>query len=120
RRLQSTKRSMARSSRIWLSMAAVAATVVVGLGLYLVWSWHRPLQPGSDPYVLKPGASLRALARQLHARGAVTEPYSFIWLGHVTGYSRQLKAGEYRFRPGISAADLLQQVVAGKVIEYPL
>ena len=33
--------------------------------------------------------------------------------------SRDLKAGEYRFRGGITPLELLEQVVAGRVVEYP-
>ena len=36
------------------------------------------------------------------------------------GQSRQLKAGEYRFATGTSAASLLEQVVVGRVVEYPV
>ncbi len=105
----------------WPSMLALALIVLLFLCAgYLYWTWHRPLDPGPEPYVLKPGTSLRGLARLLHERNVIAEPYTFTWLGYFTGRSRQLKAGEYRFRQGVTAAELLEQVVAGRVIEYPL
>mgnify|MGYP001191488542 CR=1 FL=1 len=90
------------------------------LGGYLYWFWHRPLDPGNEPYVLRPGAGLAVLARELHQRGVISSARTFVWLGRLTGKSRQLKAGEYRFPPGSSASDIVAQVVAGRVIEYPL
>lgn len=96
------------------------AALAVAAGIYLYWSWHRALDPGAETYVVRPGTSLRGLAAQLKARGAIGETESFVWLGYATGRARTLKAGEYRFRPGITPAELLDQVVAGRVVEYPL
>lgn len=100
-------------------VVAVIVLAVLGAGAYLFWAWHRPLNPGPELYVLKPGTSLRTLARELHERGVIPERHAFFWLGYLTGRSRQLKAGEYQFRPNISASELLNQVVAGRVVEYP-
>lgn len=100
-----------------LALAAGAALVVGG---YLYWAWHHPLSPGSEDYVVRPGTPLRALARDLSARGVLPEPYSLVVLAHLRGQGRMLKAGEYRFAEGITASRLLDQVVAGRVIEYPL
>ena len=99
--------------------AGVAALLIVA-GVYLYWSWNHSLTPGVETYLVKPGTSMRGLARQLYERGVIVEPQTLTWLGFVTGRTRQLKAGEYRFRPGITAAELLDQVVAGRVVEYPL
>lgn len=101
-------------------LAAMVALVIVGGGFYVLWFWHQPLNPGADTYVLKPGTTLKSLARQLHERHVLREPYTLTWIGYVTGRSRHLKAGEYQFQPGITAGELLDQVVAGRVIEYPL
>ena len=101
--------------------AAAAAVIALLLAatVYFYWAWNRSLDPGTDTYVLKPGTSLRGLARDLHDRGVIPERHSFFLLGYVTGRSRQLKAGEYQFRANISASELLDQVVAGRVVEYP-
>lgn len=115
-------RSKRPSSAIMTAVKAFLLAGVVllaGLAIYLYWSWHRPLDPGEDTYVVRPGTSLRGLATQLHRRGVVGETHSIVWLGYFSGRSRQLKAGEYRFRRGITPAELLEQVVAGRVVEYP-
>lgn len=103
-----------------LKATALAGVVLLAsLGTYLYWSWHRPLDPGTESYVVRPGTSLRGLATQLRDRGVVREKHSVVWLGYLSGNSRKLKAGEYRFRRGITLAELMQQVVAGRVVEYP-
>ena len=109
-----------RTSGATNAVAAGLIALLLACGAYLYWAWYHPLEPGPKAYLVKPGTTLRGLARELHERDVLPEPYTIAWLGHVSGRSRLLKAGEYRFRPGISAAELLDQVVAGRVVEYPL
>ncbi|MBI3900184.1 MAG: endolytic transglycosylase MltG [Gammaproteobacteria bacterium] len=106
--------------KVFGAFVAAIIVLVIGAGAYLYWTWHHPLEPGTDTYLVKPGTSMRGLAQQLYERGVIPEPHSLRWLGYVSGRSRQLKAGEYRFRPHINAVELLDQVVAGRVIEYPV
>ncbi len=108
-------------SKSWFrALSAGILTSSVVFGGYLYWSWHHRLDLGPETYTLEPGTSLRAFARQLSERGVLPEPHTFVWLAYLTGHSRSLKAGEYRFRTGITAAELLDQVVAGRVVEYPV
>ncbi len=102
------------------SLLVAMATVLTALGIYLFWFWNHALDPGTDTYVVKPGTSLRAFAHQLQERNVIPEANTFVWLTYLSGHSRDLKAGEYRFRRGITAGELLDQVVAGRVVEYPL
>jgi UPF0755 protein len=99
--------------------AGLLILAVVGNG-YLFWAWNHALEPGTEIYEVKPGMPLRGFARELSARGILPESHSFVWLAHLTGRDRGLKSGEYRFRDGMTARELLDQVVAGRVIEYPV
>jgi UPF0755 protein len=101
-------------------IAAVLVATVAAVGGYLYWAWYHPLDPGADTFVIETGSSLRDIARHLAARGVLPEPHSFVWLAHLTGHSRDLKAGEYRFKKGLTSSELLDQVVNGRVVEYPL
>ena len=107
--------------RPWLTKLAVGLLIgaVVGNG-YLFWAWNHALKPGAEIFEVKPGMGLRAFARELSARDVLLESHSFVWLAHLTGHGRDLKSGEYRFRDGMTARELLDQVVAGRVIEYPV
>lgn len=100
-------------------VASLLVLCLVGAG-YLFWAWNHPLNPGTEIYNVKPGTSLRAFARELSARGVLPESHSFVWLAHLTGHDRALKSGEYRFRDGMTVSELLDQVVVGRVIEYPV
>lgn len=120
--LDDPKPTLARilGSRVLRALLAGLFGVALVLGGYLYWFWHRPLDPGNEPYVLRPGAGLNVLARELHERGVIAHARTFVLLGRLTGKSRQLKAGEYRFPAGSSASEIVARVVAGRVIEYPL
>ncbi len=98
---------------------ALLATAVLAV-VYLYWAWQHPLRPGTEVYDIKPGMTLRAFARELSSRGVLPESHSFVLLATVTGNNRRMKSGEYRFHDGITEWELLGQVVAGRVIEYPV
>ncbi len=107
--------------RPWLIKLAVGLLIAVVIGNgYLFWAWNHSLEPGAEIYEVKPGMPLRGFARELSARGVLPESHSFVWLAHLTGRDRGLKSGEYRFRDGMTARELLDQIVAGRVIEYPV
>lgn len=107
-------RTVTRKLGIGLLVACVTAVA------YLYWAWQHPLSPGTEIYDVKPGMTLRSFARELGERGVLPESHSFVLLAYVTGHNRHMKSGEYRFRDGITAWELLDQVVAGRVIEYPV
>src|SRR3989304_772337 len=105
-----------RRIRAAIGMLVLSAMAAV----YLFWSWNHPLQPGREIYAVKPGMTLRAFARELSGRGVLPESHSFVWLAYLTGHQRDLKSGEYLFRNGMTARELLEQIVAGRVVEYPV
>ncbi len=118
-REKSSKRSATRTAPVRRLGAALLA-LLLGLGGYELWYWNHGLAPGDETYYFKPGTSLRAVAQELRGRSVLTETVSFVWGATLMGHSRALKAGEYRFPAGTSALALLDQVVGGRVVEYPV
>ena len=109
-------------SRTASTATKLSAGIVILIGIlagYLAWSWNHALQPGSDTYIVKPGTGLIALAGELERRHVLPETRSFLLLGRLTLKRHDFKAGEYRFRNGMNARELLAQVAAGRVVEYP-
>lgn len=107
--------------RTWQTKLGVGLLVACAIaGAYLYWSWNHPLSPGADIYVVKPGMTLHGFAHELSDRGVLPERHTIVWLAYLTGHHRDLKTGEYRFHNGMTAWELLDQVVAGRVIEYPV
>jgi len=62
-----------------------------------------------------PGATFRAVTRQLVASGALREPYSFLVLGRALGKAGAVKAGIYALPPSITPYGLLDKMARGEV-----
>lgn len=107
-------------SKVVRYTAAAIALLVFAAGTYLYWFSVARLQPEARIYVVEHGTSLKGFARQLHREGLLPDSHTLVWIAYLMGHHRDLKAGEYRFRSGITALELLDQVMAGRVVEYPL
>lgn len=71
-------------------------------------------------YIVAPGANLKAVARDLHGRGIIDRPVYFIWLARLRGAGGNIKAGEYQLTAAMTPTQLLDNLVAGKVVQYSL
>ena len=95
-------------------LVLVAASLFVGWFAYHV---QDPVQIPITPYELsiKPGSSLRTVAKQLVGAGALHDAWSFILLSRLMGYSSSLKAGDYELTESVSPWQLLKRVTNGDV-----
>ncbi len=105
------------------------ALVILITSLGLGWWWidyqnfeTTPVNIGPNAlyFVVKPGMSVRAIADDLHRHGALEHPRYFTWMARVQGVADHIKTGEYLIANGITPAQLLTQLVSGKVIQYSL
>jgi len=94
--------------------------VLIGTGAYLAWAWNHGLSVNDEVYIVDSGTPMRSFARKLYAAGMLPDRFSLVLLAYLKGDARDLKAGEYRFKQGITQLELLHQVVEGRVVEYPL
>ena len=99
---------------------AILALLILGVGTYVYWFSIARLEPEARIYIVQPGTGLKAFSRQLHRQGVLPDAHTLTWLAYLKGQSRDLKVGEYRFRKGITALELLDQVMSGRVVEYPI
>jgi UPF0755 protein len=89
------------------------------LGAYVLFSRvHQPFRSyqTAEQFVdIPPGASPAAIGRSLVRAGVVRDRLTFraaLWL---SGNAQRLQAGEYRFDRALSAAEVIQQIVEGRV-----
>lgn len=101
------------------TLAGLALLLLTGVSYVYWFSIHR-LSPEAKIYVVAPGTSLKAFSRQLAREAVLPDAHTLVWIAYAKGQGRELKAGEYRFRNGITALEILEQVIAGRVVEYPL
>ncbi|MFB3090952.1 MAG: endolytic transglycosylase MltG [Gammaproteobacteria bacterium] len=99
-------------------------------GLTAGWFWHdmqtqldaaiNITAPNSLTYIIKPGMNLKQVGQGLTQQGILDHPYYFMLEGRLQGSESQLKAGEYLLKPGVTQRQLLEQFVAGKVVQHSL
>ncbi len=113
------KQALGKITRVRRYGLVAAAALVLGAVAYVIWFSFTPLSPESKIYVVEPGTSLRAFSRELYDDHVLPDSRTLVWLAYLRGESRGLKAGEYRFRQGITSLGILEQVIAGQVVQYP-
>ena len=116
-----------RWSRRWL-LALAALVLILGPPLYLVYADYyafldAPLGvPASGLTLeLKPGMGMADLAQKLQRQPGLlrSAPYLQAY-ARLNRLASRLKAGEYAIGPGLTPRGLLDQIVAGRVIQYSL
>lgn len=78
------------------------------------------LPNGRTYYTIPSGASPRWIAQDLAQRGVLPHPSHLVWYARWSGKGPNIKAGEYELVPGTTAPQLLDQFVAGKVVQHSL
>ncbi len=112
--------------RLLLALAALA--LIVGPVLYIVYADYlafldTPLGVPAGGLVveLKPGMGVAGLARELRRQPGLLRSASYLQAyARLNRLALRLKAGEYALAPGMTPRTLLEQIVAGRVIQYSL
>ncbi|MCS3902638.1 UPF0755 protein [Methylohalomonas lacus] len=110
----------------WLLRIAVFCLLLAMLAA--VWLWqdmqrqlHAPMPVAETTTLeIKSGTSLRGLSQELVARGWLAQPYYLLLHARYTGDGGRIKAGEYAVTPGTTPQELLDQIVAGRVVQHTL
>lgn len=110
--------------RLWraaVAAALLAAGVLVAAAAALVWALG-PARPGAPGvrFEIETGAPLGRVARELEAAGVVRSAPALVALARWQGVEGRIHAGEYDLSPAWDAARVLEQIVAGRVVTYPV
>lgn len=108
---------------------AIAVVVLLILGLLAAaaaarWAWtaiHEPWgSAAAEAFVVEPGTSARSILDGLEARGLLRDArLARLWLVHRLG-DPPLLAGEYRFDEPLSTPGVLDKLIRGEVVTYPV
>ena len=113
---------MSRTLR-FIARAAAVLTIVGGAGAVALWWWvGRPLSLPASPFAfeVKSGATLKSVARELAAAGAVPGEVALVALARLEGVDRAIKAGNYEIAEGITLPQLLDKLTQGDVTQSGL
>ncbi|MDN5835932.1 MAG: endolytic transglycosylase MltG [Nitrosospira sp.] len=94
--------------------------VLVGVCLFVGWLAYQvntPVRLPAVPYEfsIKPGSSLKSVAKQLTDAGVLSDAWSFVLLSRVMGLASSLKAGDYEIATDTSPLQLLERITRGDI-----
>ncbi|MEM7225253.1 MAG: endolytic transglycosylase MltG [Pseudomonadota bacterium] len=100
-----------------LSLLVTLALVAVGAAYYGLERYRAPGPLAAETTIVIPrGAGLGAITGQLAEAGVIDQPLIFRLGVRASGAAQGLKAGEYRFEPGISMAGVAAVLESGKTV----
>jgi len=96
----------------------VAAGSLAGTALWAL----QPAAPAADPvrFDVPSGATLREIAEALEAQGVIRSALAMRGLARWQGTAGRLHAGEYELSPAWNVRRLLEEMVEGRVVTYPV
>ncbi|MGM0541108.1 MAG: endolytic transglycosylase MltG [Pseudomonadota bacterium] len=90
------------------------------------WQWSDfitdPIANSTTKQVIeiKPGSSAKKVAHLLQEKGVLNSPKLFSWYLRYLGKHTQLQAGEFEIDPQWSVERLIDKLIAGQVVLYPV
>jgi UPF0755 protein len=91
---------------------------LVGGGVWAVapwFGWGGGTAPAATAFTVEKGASLTAVAEDLHSAGLVSSPVRFRLLARLFGGPAAVQAGQYRIPAGAGWGDILRILQSGQV-----
>lgn len=107
--------------RLFLSLLAALFLTVAAGGAWFHWFAHTPLPLPHTPFefTVRPGASLKAVSRQLADVGLLPDAQTLWLLGRATD-ATAIQAGAYRLDKPASPLEILKKLNDGDVIPITL
>lgn len=91
-----------------------------GFGYQAFVSTPVSVPPAGVVIIVEQGTPLKLLARQLASRHLISSARYFVWMARFRDAAQRIRTGEYKVEPGMTPAQLLANIVEGRVVEYSL
>ena len=102
------------------AVRAVAVLVLLAFAIAGAYLWYAPALAAPVALSIKPGASVRAVARELHEKGVIVAAEPLVWLMRIAGKDGQIKAGSYEFETAATPLAVLDMLTAGEGTQIAL
>ena len=107
---------LALHAAVFGALGAAILALVIAYRAHLDFFRPGPLKAATT-VVVDRGSGVEAIASTLHAQGVIGDRFLFQAGARLTGRSRAMRAGEYRFRAGISMDEAIALLVSGKTVK---
>jgi UPF0755 protein len=92
---------------------AVAVLVLLALAIAAGYLWYAPRLDAPVALSIKPGTSVRAVARELRDKGVIVAAEPLVWLMRLSGKDGSVRAGSYEFETAAAPLTVLDILTAG-------
>ena len=101
------------------SLASILLLLLIAAGAAYGWIVTAPLPLPQPAYAftVKPGATLRSVARELAAAGVIPADWILVGWARIKVRDRTIKAGNYELAQGMTLARLLDKLTQGDVTQ---
>jgi len=108
--------------RFIAATAALLLLAFLAAAGYARWWLAQPLPLPTSPFAfeVKPGSSLRSVARELTGAGVLARDWPLVALARFQGVDRAIKAGSYEITEEITLPALLEKLTQGDVSQSAL
>ncbi|MBN2061220.1 MAG: endolytic transglycosylase MltG [Deltaproteobacteria bacterium] len=96
----------------------VLVSLILGFGLFFLSPYER--NAPEQFITVREGLGLRAVAIELEERNIISSKSLFMIWGKIMGYSRKIKAGEYRLGSDMAPMRILEILTRGEIITHPV
>ncbi len=114
-------KSLTKSLPIIFATASIVLVIVFYFSVKIYSEMHSEItlsQP--ENIIFSRGSSIRTLTNQLIEKDFLQHKNYFLIWGKLNRQETRLQAGEYVISPGMSLAQLLDDMVAGKVVQHEI
>jgi UPF0755 protein len=102
----------------------VGLVFLIGVFLFVGFAYYlsNPAEKGGDEQIffVREGATLNVVADELELKGIIRGKRLFLLWARLMGYSRSIKAGEYRLSSTMPPLKILETLSKGIVITHPV
>ncbi|MEM7294255.1 MAG: endolytic transglycosylase MltG [Pseudomonadota bacterium] len=110
-----------KAIRYYLLAVGVTLGVLCAGTLWHVWSYLNTTQSKHPAGIdIAPGSSFNVVLDQLHFEEAVKRPIYLKAYARFKGVTGDIKAGEYSLDAGLTPVQILDQLIAGRVVQHNL
>jgi UPF0755 protein len=110
--------------RMLLGCFLAALFIVAGAGGVFLWGYRDVTSPGplqsAANIVIPPHTGIAGMTEVLWQKGVIRHPLTFKVAAEIVGRGGALKAGEYEFPAGASAAEIIEIIASGKTVKHRL
>lgn len=103
--------------------AVIVALIAIGFLAFKATQFMASRTGTSEENIIfevQKGQSFYFVTRRLSETGLITDENKFRWLGRITGYSAEIRAGEYLLDKGMRPLEILEEISSGQSIERPI